>query len=190
MAWTMISHFKLPTVTGMTGTHHHAQLFSVEMSSWNFFFLTWAGLEPWSSSSSSPLLLLLVIWVSFFQVDLFHKSLVILGYLRSHMEGDIKLTGRWGWGWGFNWWTSTQAIFFLQYWDLNSGPTPWATPPALFCDGFFQDRVSGTISPGLFQTLYLLISASWLARITGVSHQRLAGRPWKAKTWGTFLWDY
>jgi hypothetical protein len=28
-------------------------------------------------------------------------------------------------------------FFFLQYWDLNAGPIPWATPPALFWDGFF-----------------------------------------------------
>jgi hypothetical protein len=26
----------------------------------------------------------------------------------------------------------------LPYWGLTSGPTLWATPPALFCDGFFQ----------------------------------------------------
>jgi hypothetical protein len=32
--------------------------------------------------------------------------------------------------------------FFLQYWGLNSGPTYWATPPALFCEGFLWDRVS------------------------------------------------
>jgi hypothetical protein len=25
------------------------------------------------------------------------------------------------------------AIFFLWHWSLNSGPTPQATPPALFC---------------------------------------------------------
>jgi hypothetical protein len=36
---------------------------------------------------------------------------------------------------------------------------------------FFQDRVSQTICPGLFQTTILLISASLVARITGVSHQ-------------------
>jgi hypothetical protein len=23
-------------------------------------------------------------------------------------------------------------IYFLWYWGLNSGPTPWVTPPALF----------------------------------------------------------
>jgi hypothetical protein len=40
----------------------------------------------------------------------------------------------------------------------------------LFCDGFIWDRVSWTICPGLWTTI-LLISASWVARITCVSHQ-------------------
>jgi hypothetical protein len=53
---------------------------------------------------------------------------------------------------------------------LNSGPSLWATPSALFCDGFFWDRVSWTICPSWLRTLILLISASWVARITGVSH--------------------
>jgi hypothetical protein len=44
-------------------------------------------------------------------------------------------------------------FFFFQYWGLNSGSTPWATPPVLFCDGFFQDRV-------LLWTVILLISDS------------------------------
>jgi hypothetical protein len=39
---------------------------------------------------------------------------------------------------------------------------------------FFQDRVSGTISPGWLQTTILLISASLVARITGLSHLCLA----------------
>jgi hypothetical protein len=50
--------------------------------------------------------------------------------------------------------------FFLQYWGLNSRPTTWATPPALFHDGFFQDSVSRTICPGWLQIEILLISAS------------------------------
>jgi hypothetical protein len=29
-------------------------------------------------------------------------------------------------------------FIFLQYWGLNSGPTPQATPPAHFIDGFFK----------------------------------------------------
>jgi hypothetical protein len=37
----------------------------------------------------------------------------------------------------------------LQYWGLNSGPSPWTTLPAFFCDGFFRNRVSETICPGL-----------------------------------------
>jgi hypothetical protein len=49
---------------------------------------------------------------------------------------------------------------------LNSGPVPWATPP-----GFFQDRVS---CPGWFQSAVFLISASWVARITDMSHQHPA----------------
>jgi hypothetical protein len=28
------------------------------------------------------------------------------------------------------------------YWGLNSGPSPWATPPALFLWRVFWDRVS------------------------------------------------
>jgi hypothetical protein len=37
--------------------------------------------------------------------------------------------------------------------------------------GFFWDRVSQTICPGWLRKVILLISASWVARITGVSHQ-------------------
>jgi hypothetical protein len=29
-------------------------------------------------------------------------------------------------------------FFFFQYWGLNSGPSPWATPPALFLWRVFQ----------------------------------------------------
>jgi hypothetical protein len=44
----------------------------------------------------------------------------------------------------------------------------------IFCDGFFRDRVSGTICPGWLQTSILLISVSWVARIIGMSHLHLA----------------
>jgi hypothetical protein len=37
----------------------------------------------------------------------------------------------------------------------------------------FSDRVSGTICLSWLQTSMLLISASWIARIIGVSHRRL-----------------
>jgi hypothetical protein len=65
------------------------------------------------------------------------------------------------------------SIFFLWYWGLNSGPTPWATHQPFFCDGYFQDRFSWTICLGWLWTAILLISASWVARITDVSHWRL-----------------
>jgi hypothetical protein len=60
------------------------------------------------------------------------------------------------------------TIIFLRYWVLNSGPTPWTTPPAPFCDEFFQYSVSWPILLGWLWTKILLTSASWVARITGM----------------------
>jgi hypothetical protein len=70
-------------------------------------------------------------------------------------------------------------FLFLQYWDLNSGPTPWATagPPSPFLVTFiylficFWDRVFQITFLGWLWTAILLISASWVAGITGVSRQ-------------------
>jgi hypothetical protein len=53
---------------------------------------------------------------------------------------------------------------------LKSRSTPWVTSPAPFCERLFQDSVSQTICPGWFRTAILLISASWVARITGANH--------------------
>jgi hypothetical protein len=41
---------------------------------------------------------------------------------------------------------------------------------AIFCDGFFRDRVSRTICPGWLQTAILLTSASGVAKITGMGY--------------------
>jgi hypothetical protein len=57
---------------------------------------------------------------------------------------------------------------------LNSGPTLWATPPALFLWWFSFKIVSQTTCLGWLQTAILLISASWVARITGVNHRSRA----------------
>jgi hypothetical protein len=57
------------------------------------------------------------------------------------------------------------CFFCVWYWGLNSGPTTWATPVILFCDGCFWDRVLQTI-----WTVILLMSASWVARIKDMSH--------------------
>jgi hypothetical protein len=53
-------------------------------------------------------------------------------------------------------------FFFLWYWGLNSGPSLWAPPPALFSWKVFWDRVSRTICLGWLQTTILLIFASWV----------------------------
>jgi hypothetical protein len=45
-----------------------------------------------------------------------------------------------------------------------------ATPPVLFCVGYFWDRVS-FFCPGWPPTVVLLISAFWVAGITGVNHR-------------------
>jgi hypothetical protein len=42
---------------------------------------------------------------------------------------------------------------------LGSELRAYTTPPAHFCDGFFQDRVLRTICLGWLQTAILLISA-------------------------------
>jgi hypothetical protein len=75
--------------------------------------------------------------------------------------------------------------FFFWHWGLNSGPhtcqegalTAWVTLPASFCVGHFWDRVSRTVCPGLASNhTILLISASWVTRITGATHQCSARR--------------
>jgi hypothetical protein len=76
-------------------------------------------------------------------------------------------------------------FFFLQYWGLNPGFTTGATPPALFCERCFWDRVPWTIFLGWLQTTIILISASWVVRITGVSH----GRPEPMRDCTTSLWN-
>jgi hypothetical protein len=69
----------------------------------------------------------------------------------------------------------TGFFSFLWYWGLNSGPTPWATPPALFCEGFFKTGSHKLFAWAGFEPRSFSLSAScWVARITGVSHGCLA----------------
>jgi uncharacterized membrane protein YcfT len=42
-----------------------------------------------------------------------------------------------------------------------------------FCGEFFRDRVLHTVCLGWLWTMILLISAFWVARITGMSHLHL-----------------
>jgi hypothetical protein len=79
------------------------------------------------------------------------------------------------------------TFFFLQYWGLNSGPSPWATPPTLFfCEGFFKIVSHRTLCPGWLRTANFLISASWVAKITGVSHWCLSCQ-WPLRCTAPFL---
>jgi hypothetical protein len=64
-------------------------------------------------------------------------------------------------------WFRILYLCILQYWGLNLQPIPWATPPTLYCDGFFRNMISRTVC-------WNLIFTSWVARITGVSHQHPA----------------
>jgi hypothetical protein len=54
---------------------------------------------------------------------------------------------------------------------LGGHCTSWTTLPALFCVGYFQDKVLPRLA---LNWAVLLISASQVTRITGVSHQHLA----------------
>jgi hypothetical protein len=65
-------------------------------------------------------------------------------------------------------------IFFLRYLGLNSGPSLWATPPALLLWRVFWDKVSQNYLPGLSSNLDPSDLTSWVARISGVNHQRPA----------------
>jgi hypothetical protein len=49
-----------------------------------------------------------------------------------------------------------------------------ATVPAIFCVGYFPDRLLWTVCPDWPPTLILRISASWIARITSLNHWCLA----------------
>jgi hypothetical protein len=71
-------------------------------------------------------------------------------------------------------WLFLFFFFLFAVMGLNSGPSPWATPPVLFLRKVFRDSVSWSIYLSWFWTVILLISASWVAKIIGVSHQRLA----------------
>jgi hypothetical protein len=52
-----------------------------------------------------------------------------------------------------------------------------STTPLCVCVRYFLDRVSWTICPFWLWTSILLISASWVTRIIGVSHQHLVPFP-------------
>jgi hypothetical protein len=63
---------------------------------------------------------------------------------------------------------TTDFFFLVLELELRAFTLSHSTSP--FCDWFFQDRILWTICTGWFWTGILPISASWVARITGVRH--------------------
>jgi hypothetical protein len=69
---------------------------------------------------------------------------------------------------------SVLFFFFFSTRAWTQGLHQSHSTSPFFVKGFFWDRVSWTICTGWFQAAILLISASWVARIAGVSYQHLA----------------
>jgi hypothetical protein len=68
-------------------------------------------------------------------------------------------------------WTQGLTLTRQAFYHLSHSINP------VFCIGYFQDRVSKSICPVWPQTMILLISASWVARITVMNHW-CPGRDW------------
>jgi hypothetical protein len=105
------------------------------------------------------------------------KSFTTLSFFFLHMEFELRSSLHAC----YTTWATLPDLFCVRYWGLNSGPTPWATPAALFLCEFFLDRVSCTISQSWLWTSILPISASSAARNIGVSNRHPAATPF-------FLW--
>jgi hypothetical protein len=80
------------------------------------------------------------------------------------------------WSWLFLKYSSRFFFFFFLFCSTGAWTrsTHWATLSAPFLWWVFKDRVSWTICLGWLQTAILLISASWVAGITGMSCRHTA----------------
>jgi hypothetical protein len=67
-------------------------------------------------------------------------------------------------------WTYKEIENFFSVLGLNLRAFTLSHSASSFWDGYFRDRVSRTICPGWLQTMILLTSASWVARIIGMTH--------------------
>jgi hypothetical protein len=65
-------------------------------------------------------------------------------------------------------------VFLYMVLELERGAYTLSHSTSPFCVKYFQDRVSQTVCPAWLRTAILLISASQVARTTGVSHQHLS----------------
>jgi hypothetical protein len=105
---------------------------------------------------------------------------LLLHFTWQHSYMVDKVPSTWTFGDMFNHSTDSISIlmsiqiffFFLSHWGLNSRCTFWATLPVLFVVGL-KIESHKLFSWGAWNH-DLLISAFWVARIIGVSHQHMA----------------
>jgi hypothetical protein len=71
---------------------------------------------------------------------------------------------------------------------LNRHSTTSATPPALFCIGYFQDRVSQTICSGWPRAVILLISGSRIARHEPLAPGNISFLIQEFRWWAGYWW--
>jgi hypothetical protein len=124
-------------------------------------------LEPSHSSSSFPLSLrqlLSFIYLSIYLAIIYHLSIIYVSIICLsiyHLSGTGSLY-------------VTQASFELTFFfsvlvlEFKVCTLSHSTSP-FFCNGFFEIGSHKLFAQGWLQTLILLISASWVAGITGMS---------------------
>jgi hypothetical protein len=104
------------------------------------------------------------------------------------------------WNWEFFAWLDVIYILFKVFFfcstetwtqslHLVSQPGPLHQPLLYMCGGFFQERFSQSICLGWFQTVIILISASRVASMTGVSQWCLAQNHILNVTWPFSFWS-
>jgi hypothetical protein len=105
------------------------------------------------------------LWSSIFVI--FLRPLLLVSYPRTHCQTKCCEDFLF-----FSFFFFSTGAWIEYYWVGLHFESPHQLS---FMMGFFQGSVSWTICLGWVQTVILLISASWVARITGVSHKCLAG---------------
>jgi hypothetical protein len=126
-----------------------------------------------TSPNQSPSLFFIIIIITPYYLS--PKSPPFLLKLLQHM---LKITSLCLTFLPFTLWDTVRPTFFfyffilfvLWYWRLNSGPIPWATPPAHFCDGVFEIRSWELFAQVGFELWSSRSLASWVTRIVSVNH--------------------
>jgi hypothetical protein len=142
-------------------------LFLIAKNGSNWYILSLTKLWSVSSESSSPADLNFWTSASVFVLPSFSKN-PIRWIPHSHYLPKLLIPHHTPAAFGSPWPAFSKNFFFAVL-DLNSGPPPWATPPTLFLWWVFQNQSCELFAQGRLWTTILLISASIVARITGMS---------------------